>query len=56
MPFFTRNENQSQVKYAAPASPSTPRTTGAPAIMTAPEAPAVTAASAPLRLDTTLFR
>src|SRR5687767_7266876 len=56
MPFLTRNENQSQARYAAPATPSTPSTTGAPATMTTPAPIPVAAAMVPLRLATTLLR
>src|SRR3954468_23809622 len=55
MPFLTRNENQSQVRYAAPARPMMP-TTGAPATATSPAPATVTAAIVPLRLATTLLR
>src|SRR5262249_34760041 len=55
MPFLTRNENQSQVRYAAPASPITP-TTGDAASATTPAPTAVAAASVPLRLATALLR
>src|ERR1700759_5422986 len=56
MPFLTRNENQSHVRYAAPARPMTPSASGAPAASTATPAPAATAATAPLRLATILLR
>src|SRR5215831_18607754 len=55
MPFLTRNENQSQVRYAAPARPMMP-TTGDAASATTPAPAAVTAAIVPLRLATTLLR
>src|SRR3954447_7541354 len=55
MPFLSRNENQSQVRYAAPARPMMP-TTGAPATATSPAPATVTAAIVPLRLATTLLR
>src|SRR5262249_54056506 len=56
MPFFTRNENQSQVRYAAPARPIT-AITGAPPTTANTPAPAATAAArVPLRLATTLLR
>src|SRR5690242_19189483 len=56
MPFLTRNENQSQVKYAAPASPMIAITGPPPAIAITPEPAATAAARAPLRLATTLLR
>src|SRR5690349_1732200 len=56
MPFLTRNENQSQVRYAAPARPMI-ATTGAPATRpTTPAPAAVATARVPLRLATTLLR
>src|SRR5689334_19387754 len=56
MPFLTRNENQSQVKYAAPASPMIATTGPPPASASTPDPAATAAASAPLRLATTLLR
>src|SRR5262245_46320291 len=55
MPFLTRNENQSHVRYAAPPSPMI-AITGAPATAATPAPIAAAAANVPLRLDTTLFR
>src|SRR5262245_32796839 len=54
MPFLTRNENQSQVRYAAPARPMIPTTGDASATTPAPAT--VTAAKVPFRLATALLR
>src|SRR5262245_40447629 len=56
MPFLTRNENQSHVRYAAPASPMIATTGPPPTTARTPAPAAVAAASTPLRLATTLLR
>ena len=55
MPFLSRNDNQSQARYAAPAAATT-ATIGAPATASTAAPPAVAAAIAPFRLATTLLR